>query len=217
MTENRKAPVGRTAGRKPASAANAACNVSPSILGLLVPLADLRPDPRNARRHDERNVAAIAKSLERFGQQKPIVVGPDGAVVAGSGQLEAALRLGWTHLAAVRTDLEGPERTAYALADNRTAELAEWDTEVLASLVAELQAQDAEVLAAVGFGDDLAAILGPAGPAIPEQKFMARPPAWTWVLIGIPTARYHEVNDQIEACSSAPGATVKVSVTSGND
>jgi DNA modification methylase len=159
-----------------------------SLRPLLQPLDDLRTDPRNARSHDDRNLAAIASSLRRFGQQKPIVADGDGTVVAGNGQLAAAKSMGWTHLAVIRTDLAAGERTAYALADNRTAELADWNRETLAELVAELQREDASLLDAVGFGDDLASILAPpvAPPGIndvpdpPDQAITH--PGDLWVL-----------------------------------
>lgn len=99
-----------------------------------MPLGDLSPDPSNARRHPERNLDAIIASLRKFGQQKPIVVDGRGIVVAGNGTFEAAKRLGWSEIAVVRTDLAGIEATAFAIADNRTAELAEWDFKSLGSL-----------------------------------------------------------------------------------
>lgn len=92
-----------------------------------IPLDKLTEDPQNARVHPERNLAAIEASLARFGQQKPIVVAKDGTVVAGNGTLAAARRLGWDALLCVQTDLPPDEARAFAIADNRTAELAEWD------------------------------------------------------------------------------------------
>lgn len=97
-------------------------------------------DPRNARAHDEDNLVAIAKSLERFGQQKPIVVSTDNVVIAGNGTLAAAKRLGWTHIEAVRSVLQGDDATAFGIADNRTAELARWDYQVLAESLKKLEA-----------------------------------------------------------------------------
>ena len=61
-------------------------------------LSDLAIDPANVRKHDDRNLAAIKSSLSRFGQQKPIVIRPDGSVVAGNGTLAAAQSLGWETL-----------------------------------------------------------------------------------------------------------------------
>lgn len=92
-----------------------------------VDITKLVPDPANVRTHDERNLAAIRASLAKFGQQKPIVVDSEGVVLAGNGTLAAALQLGWEKIAVVRTKLTGTEAIAYAIADNRTAELAAWD------------------------------------------------------------------------------------------
>lgn len=117
----------------------------------LVDLASLRPDPGNARLHPERNLEAIKASLDRFGQLKPVVALEDGTVVAGNGTYEAARRLGWAKLAAVRLkDADAERARAYALADNRTAELAEWDGARLVAAIEELE-QAGEDPAALGF------------------------------------------------------------------
>ena len=97
-------------------------------------------DPANVRLHGERNLEAIQASLQRWGQQKPIVINGSNQVVAGNGTLRAARALGWTHVDAVRTTLAGVEAVGYAIADNRTAELAEWDEAALAQTLAALQA-----------------------------------------------------------------------------
>jgi DNA modification methylase len=101
-------------------------------------VADLSLDPSNVRKHSRRNLDAIKASLRKFGQQKPIVIDAKGIVLAGNGTLTAAQELGWTEISATRTELTGVEATAFAIADNRTAELAEWDEkldEVLKSLL----------------------------------------------------------------------------------
>lgn len=115
-----------------------------------VSVDELRLDPKNARLHPERNLTAIRASLERFGQQKPIVVKKDGTVVAGNGTLEVARQLGWTHVDVVRTKLDGNDAVAFGIADNKTGELAEWDFEVLSGLLAEI---GAEHQSATGFAD----------------------------------------------------------------
>jgi site-specific DNA-methyltransferase (adenine-specific) len=107
----------------------------------------LTPDPANARKHDGKNLQAIAHSLKKFGQRKPICVTPDSIVVAGNGTLEAAKSLGWTEIVIARTPVgwTWEQIRAFALADNRTAELAEWDDKVLADQLLELDANGWEL------------------------------------------------------------------------
>lgn len=109
-------------------------------------------DPANARKHDAKNIGAIAGSLDLFGQRKPIVVTGKNVVVAGNGTLEAAKSLGWEKIDVVRVpdDWSADQVKAFALADNRTAELAVWDEQVMASQLLELEAAGFE-LAQFGF------------------------------------------------------------------
>jgi DNA modification methylase len=104
-----------------------------------VAIAELFLDPNNARKHSQRNLDAIAASLVRFGQRKPLVV-HRGVVLAGNGTLEAARSIGWTEIevSAVPDDWDDDTAKAYALADNRSAELAEWDESELAKQILEL-------------------------------------------------------------------------------
>ena len=112
----------------------------------LVNIDDLDLDSRNARKHDAKNLKAIADSLEQFGQRKPIVVW-GRTVVAGNGTMAAARTLGWTEIQIVRVpdDWSSDQVKAYALADNRSAELAEWDEQVLASQLLELQQAEFDI------------------------------------------------------------------------
>ena len=111
-----------------------------------VSIAELSLDPTNARKHSDKNLSAIAASLNKFGQRKPIVV-HRGVVLAGNGTLEAAKSLGWTEIevAEVPADWDDDTAKAYALADNRTAELAEWDEGELAKQLLELQDADWDI------------------------------------------------------------------------
>lgn len=114
-----------------------------SLLPLAVSIDSLTPDPDNARRHTDRNLDSIAASLRAYGQRKPIVVQKQGMVVrAGNGTLDAAKRLGWSEVAAIIVDEGDISATAYALADNRTAELAEWDEPQLAKLLGRISSED---------------------------------------------------------------------------
>jgi ParB family chromosome partitioning protein len=108
---------------------------------LRVEVKDLTLDSQNARFHSDKSVRAIAKSLDIFGQRKPIVLTADNRVVAGNGTVRAARELGWDFLDAVRVPEDwGPEKvTAFAIADNRTAELSEWDNTVLREQLLQLE------------------------------------------------------------------------------
>lgn len=126
-----------------------------------VDVSSLNPDPANVRTHSTRNIQAIKSSLARFGQQKPIVIDGNGVVVAGNGTLEAAIELGWDRIDTVRTKLCGADAIAFGIADNRTAELAEWDDDALAQLVGALPDELREV---TGFdAEELESMLGGVG------------------------------------------------------
>jgi ParB-like chromosome segregation protein Spo0J len=151
--------VGRAAPLAVADRAGRLLNTPPAVASPVqiasVPIADLRPDPANARRHPERNLEQIKASLRRFGQQRPIVVDANNVVRAGNGTLAAATALGWTRIDTVTSDLPPAELTAYAVVDNRTAELAEWDKAILAEL------HEFEDMTALGFPPgELDAMLG---------------------------------------------------------
>ena len=118
-----------------------------------VKVKNLLNDPANVRKHDDRNIESIKASLQRFGQQKPIVVNELGRVVAGNGTLMAAKSLGWKEIQIVRAELDGVDATAYAIADNRTAELAVWDDDALAQTLAALHKDDSIDELVTGFTD----------------------------------------------------------------
>ena len=109
-------------------------------------IAELKNDPANARKHSSRNLKAIRDSLDVFGQQKPIVIDTRGVVIAGNGTLEAARELGWDEIAVAVTDLDPAHAQAFGIADNRTAELAEWDTDVLGQLLEGMDSDLADIL-----------------------------------------------------------------------
>ncbi len=117
-------------------------------------VAELLSDPANVRKHSDKNLDAIKASLLRFGQQKPIVIDSSGVVRAGNGTLAAAKALGWAEIDCVESELQGAEATAYAIADNRTAELAEWDEAALTATLQSLEHEDAALLDAAGFTID---------------------------------------------------------------
>lgn len=100
------------------------------------PIDELKPLPNNPRRG---NVEAVMLSYQTFGQRKPIVARPDGTVIAGNHQLEAARRLGWTEIAVVVVNDDDTKAQAYALADNRTGDLGGYDDEALVQMLSAVE------------------------------------------------------------------------------
>lgn len=123
-----------------------------ALVPQLVPMDKLRPDPANLNTHPERNIEAIAESLDEFGQVKPIVVSKDFIIAAGNGTYEGAGRLGWTELGAIVYPGSLAQAKRYAIADNRSAELAEWDWPALAETLHDAEA--AGKLPGLGFTPD---------------------------------------------------------------
>lgn len=116
-----------------------------------VKISTLKFDPDNARTHGPRNIAAIRSSLDRFGQRRPLVVFGD-TVIAGNGTLQAAKELGWDEISITRVpeDWNKDQARAFALTDNRTSELAEWDSQ---QLLKALQAIDSDLIDSIGFNE----------------------------------------------------------------
>lgn len=121
-------------------------HIAEDLRSIAVRVEGLSLDKENARKHNEKNLDAIVYSLRKFGQVKPIVVDVGGRILAGNGTFVASQRLGWKWIAATVTKLSGPEATEFAIADNRTAELAAWETEVLTKQLAAMDSVDAQSL-----------------------------------------------------------------------
>lgn len=112
----------------------------------LAPIEELTAHPRNPRLG---NVYEIGRSLERFGQQRPVLALPDGTIVAGHHVWTAAKQRGWTHIAVIRSDLTAEAVEGYLIADNGTADKGYYDERQLAELLNEW-----EDYGGTGFGED---------------------------------------------------------------
>ena len=138
-----------------------------NLQALATPIDDLSLLPGNPRVGD---VDAVAASLRRFGQRKPIVANTAGTVIAGNHTLQAARQLGWTHIAVVRVDDDDATAKAFALADNRTAELGGYDDAALEAMVRDVLEADADLLADTGWaGEDLEHVLAGLEPPLPPE------------------------------------------------
>lgn len=108
---------------------------SSDLRSKVVPLASLTLLPGNPRQGD---VGAVSESLLRFGQMKPIVVDSAGVILAGNHTFLAAQALGWDEIAVTVGSLEGEDKTALALADNRLSDLASYDDSLLLAMLSDL-------------------------------------------------------------------------------
>lgn len=158
-------------------------------------IGELRPNPRNARTHSRTQIAQIVASIREFGFCNPILIDEKDRIIAGHGRLEAAGELGMTLVPVIRiAGLSESQKTALAVADNRIAEHAAWDEELLALEIGSLVGTEID-LTVTGFemGEiDLLLQMGEDGPAlegddeIPEVEAGATVtrPADLWLIDG---------------------------------
>jgi site-specific DNA-methyltransferase (adenine-specific) len=120
-----------------------------SLKNLAVPIDSLLGLPNNPRKGD---VNAVMASLSRFGQRKPIVVRKtDNTIIAGNHTWQAAKELGWKEIAVVLVEDDDATANAFALADNRTAELGSYDEQALLALIRSVEEVDKELLLDTGW------------------------------------------------------------------
>src|SRR5499427_634364 len=106
----------------------------------------LRPYQQNTRTHSKRQIEQIARSIERFGFLNPVLIDASGTIIAGHGRVEAAKLLGLAQVPTLRIEhLSDEEKRAYILADNKLAEKAGWDREILAIELQALVDMDFEI------------------------------------------------------------------------
>jgi hypothetical protein len=125
------------------------------------PLAWVKPYAGNAKLHPPEQVAKLVASIRRFGFNSPLLTLEDGTLVAGHGRLAAAQAAGLADVPVViLVGMGMQDARAYALADNRLADLGTWDAEALESELLELQEADPGALEAAGYtGADIEQLL----------------------------------------------------------
>jgi hypothetical protein len=108
-----------------------------------LPTAALKADPRNPRRHTPRQIRQIARSIQSFGFNVPVLVDATLKVVAGHGRLLACQQLGWNEVPTISLEhLSETQAKAFAIADNRLTETSEWNERLLAEQLKELSVLD---------------------------------------------------------------------------
>src|SRR5947207_15946793 len=110
------------------------------------PVRELRPHPNNARTHSKKQIRQIANSIAKFGFCNPVLIDDAKQIIAGHGRVEAAKLLGIDAVPTCRlSHLSEADKRAYILADNKLAEKAGWDKELLAIELQGLIDLDVEV------------------------------------------------------------------------
>lgn len=153
----------------------------------MIKVAALVPYARNARTHPEWQITQIANSISEFGFCNPVLIADDNSIIAGHGRCLAAQRLELDEVPCIRLDhLDDVQRRALILADNKIADNAGWDEDLLREELEALQ-NDAFDLDLIGFSDEeLGELLNfapdeTAAPAVPgdEDHVPAAPPIYT--------------------------------------
>lgn len=120
----------------------------------LVAVEALLPYARNSRNHDKAQVAAIARSMKEVGFTNPLLIA-DGGILAGHGRLMAAKSIGLSRVPCIDlSHLSEPQRRALVIADNRLAEMASWDLEMLKLETDDLRALGLDLEAETGFAEE---------------------------------------------------------------
>lgn len=117
--------------------------------------ADLIPYARNAKKHDQEQVAKIAGSIREFGFNNPVLIDQSNGIIAGHGRVMAAIKLGLESVPVIRlSHMSETQRRAYILADNKLAELGGgWDEEMLKVELEAIKESDLDHLL-TGFSDE---------------------------------------------------------------
>lgn len=128
-----------------------------------VRLPDLKPHPKNPRKHPDKLITKLITSIKEFGFTSPVLIDADNRILAGHARCKAAEKMGLSEVPVVVLPLTGAAADAYVIADNKLNELSEWDETVLADLIADIDAAnfDAEI---TGFdADEIERLLSPQG------------------------------------------------------
>lgn len=147
-----------------------------------LPIKALKPYEKNTRKHQKKDVDNIARSIEKFGMNDPIGIWKDNIIVEGHGRLLACKQLGMTEVPCVRLDhLTDEQRREYAIAHNATAELSEWDLDILSDELAELNLSDFDFDFGIE-GKEENEVVEDEAPEVDEENDPISKPGDIWLL-----------------------------------
>jgi DNA modification methylase len=153
--------------------------LSPTPLTIVYrPIGSLVPDPRNARTHPKRQLEQIAASIREFGFTNPLLIDPDGSIIAGHGRLLAAKTLGLSEVPTIAlSGLSDAQKRALRLGDNKIALGAGWDIDLLKLELGELSAMDVDLdLSLTGFSTGEIDVIVADSPDPEDEIIPAVPP-----------------------------------------
>ena len=126
-------------------------------------LSDLKPHPKNPRRHPDKLINKLASSIETYGFTSPVLIDAEGRILAGHARCKAAEKMGLSEVPCITLPLSGAAADAYVIVDNKLNELSEWDEDILSSLISDIDAAGFDV-ELTGFDiDEIDALLSPKG------------------------------------------------------
>jgi ParB-like chromosome segregation protein Spo0J len=181
-----------------------------------IPTGELAFYARNARTHSEIQVQQIAGSIQEFGFCNPVLIDATNGIIAGHGRVMAAQLLKLETVPCLRlSHLTDAQKRAYVLADNRIALSSGWNQELLDEELQRL-ADESFDTALLGFDDEeLLRSLGMVEePDLKEIKIL-EPPRMTWVLIGIPTTQFGDINEAVERIAGLETTIVEMTANDG--
>jgi site-specific DNA-methyltransferase (adenine-specific) len=170
-----------------------------------VELAQLKPWEKNPRVNDHA-VAAVARSILEFGFNVPILCDEEMTIIAGHTRLKAAKQLGIARVPVIVLPLTGAQRRAFAVADNKVAEIADWDFPALRGILEELKSEEID-LSSLGYSEsELQALLEPEKDfdwsAFKDYFATCQEGGFTLVPVRVPVAAKDAVKSAIRAYAS---------------
>lgn len=126
--------------------------MSEQLKYVMVPVADLKPNPQNPRKHPDKQIKQIMASIQEHGFLVPLLIDENNMLITGHGRLEAAKRLGRESVPCViESHLTEAQRLSYTIADNRLAELSYWDKPLVGTGLAKISSLGGDIKL-TGFG-----------------------------------------------------------------
>jgi len=181
-----------------------------------IPTAALVPYARNSRTHSDEQIGQLCGSIREFGFCNPVLIDGEGTIIAGHGRVMAATRMKLETVPCLRlTHLTDAQKRAYVIADNRLALNAGWNQELLDEELKRLSEESFDI-GLLGFDEaELLKSLGMQEEPDLKQLTIHEPPKMTWVLIGIPTVQFGDINEMVEQIAVLESTIVETTANDG--